>query len=110
MEKVTLEKLMNSFYKLSDDVSRNLENQLKNIEVHDKESQKIINRQENEEDETNNGSNKEEESKDGKPKINAYQVEALSTIIDDYENIITKNYCVYTNYEDFSFAQSRSKD
>jgi len=29
-------------------------------------------------------------------------------MIDDYENIITKNYCVYTNYEDFSFAQTRS--
>jgi len=44
-----------------------------------------------------------------KPSINSYSVEALSTILDDYENIITKNYCVYTNYEDFSFAQSRSK-
>jgi hypothetical protein len=43
------------------------------------------------------------------PKVNTYQVEALSTMIDDYDNIINKNYCVYTNYEDFSFAQSRSK-
>jgi len=29
-------------------------------------------------------------------------------MVDDYENIITKNYCVYTNYEDFSFAETRS--
>jgi hypothetical protein len=30
-------------------------------------------------------------------------------MIDDFDNIINKNYCVYTNYEDFSFAQSRSQ-
>jgi hypothetical protein len=42
------------------------------------------------------------------PKVDTCQIEALSTMIDDYENIITKNYCVYTNYEDFSFAQTRS--
>ena len=42
------------------------------------------------------------------PKVNTYQIEALSTMIDDYDNIITKNYCVFTNYEDFSFAQTRS--
>jgi hypothetical protein len=35
-------------------------------------------------------------------------VEALTNIIDDYDNIVAKNYCVYTNYEDFSFAQTRS--
>ncbi len=29
-------------------------------------------------------------------------------MIDDYDNILNKNYCVYTNYEDFSFAQTRS--
>lgn len=29
-------------------------------------------------------------------------------MVDDFENIVSKNYCVYTNYEDFSFAQSRS--
>ncbi len=44
------------------------------------------------------------------PKVNTYQIEALSTMVDDYENIITKNYCVYTNYEDFSFAETRSVD
>jgi len=51
-----------------------------------------------------------EESKTSKPptKIDTYQIEALTTIVDDYENIVNKNYCVYTNYEDFSFAQSRS--
>lgn len=31
-------------------------------------------------------------------------------MIDDFDNIIQKNYCVYTNYEDFSFAETRNKD
>lgn len=44
------------------------------------------------------------------PAVDTYQIEALSTIVDDFENIISKNYCVYTNYEDFSFAQTRSLD
>jgi hypothetical protein len=31
-------------------------------------------------------------------------------MLDDFDNIIGKNFCVYSNYEDFSFAQSRSKE
>jgi hypothetical protein len=53
--------------------------------------------------------NKEADSTSELPKVDSYLIESLSTMIDDYENIITKNYCVYTNYEDFSFAQSRSQ-
>lgn len=99
---------MGSFNKLSDDVTHNLETQLKNIEIQDKEAQKIV--KASEEGVEVSESEKEDEKEEEKAKVNAYQVEALSTIVDDYENIITKNYCVYTNYEDFSFAQSRSKD
>lgn len=29
-------------------------------------------------------------------------------MIDDFENIIQKNYCVYSNYEDFSYAETRN--
>lgn len=53
--------------------------------------------------------NKEPDNTSELPKVDSYLIESLSTMIDDYENIITKNYCVYTNYEDFSFAQSRSQ-
>ena len=53
--------------------------------------------------------NKEADNTSELPKVDSYLIESLSTMIDDYENIITKNYCVYTNYEDFSFAQSRSQ-
>lgn len=39
IEKVTLQKLMASYSKFADDIKRNLEIQLKNIEVYDNEAQ-----------------------------------------------------------------------
>lgn len=103
IEKVTLQKLMASYSKFADDIKRNLGMQLKNIEINDKDAEKIIKASvPQEEASAENGGEA--------PKVNTYQIDALSTMIDDYENIITKNYCVYTNYEDFSFAQTRSVD
>ena len=46
LEKVTLEKLMSSFGSMSDDVKRKLEVQLKNIELKDKESERLVDEQE----------------------------------------------------------------
>lgn len=31
-------------------------------------------------------------------------------MLDDFENILKKNFCLFANYEDFSFAQSRSTE
>jgi hypothetical protein len=101
IEKVTLQKLMASYSKFADDIKRNLSTQLKNIELQDKEAEKLIKSSGTASDET-------VPEVGEAPKVNTYQIEALSTMIDDYENIIAKNYCVYTNYEDFSFAQTRS--
>ncbi len=42
--------------------------------------------------------------------VDSYKIESISTMLDDFDNIIGKNFCVYSNYEDFSFAQSRSKE
>ena len=42
--------------------------------------------------------------------MDSYKIESISTMLDDFDNIIGKNFCVYSNYEDFSFAQSRSKE
>lgn len=41
IEKVTLQKLMTSYSKFADDIKRNLEMQLKNIEACDKETEKL---------------------------------------------------------------------
>ena len=109
LEKVTLEKLMSSYGHINEDIKRSLETQLKNIELQDKESEKIVQKEQELDEPLNESKEIEPASTVEAPKINTYQVEALSTMIDDYENIINKNYCVYTNYEDFSFAQSRSQ-
>lgn len=45
LEKVTLQKLMASYSKVGDDIKRNLEQQLKNIELQDKESAKLVERE-----------------------------------------------------------------
>jgi hypothetical protein len=102
LEKITLQKLMASYSKVADSMKSNLELQLKNIELQDKESAKLVEREQTGQVDTESSPLTE------MPKVNTYQIEALSTMIDDYENIITKNYCVYTNYEDFSFAETRS--
>ena len=76
--------------------------QLHNIEVQDKEAARLVEREQSGIEDSDPAATIEA------PKVNTYQIEALSTMVDDYENIISKNYCVYTNYEDFSFAESRS--
>ena len=43
-------------------------------------------------------------------KVDTYKIESITTMLDDFDNIIAKNYCVYTNYEDFSFAETRNKE
>lgn len=45
LEKITLQKLMASYSKVGDDIKRNLEQQLKNIELQDKESAKLVERE-----------------------------------------------------------------
>ncbi len=45
LEKVTLQKLMASYSKVGEDIKRNLEQQLKNIELQDKESAKLVERE-----------------------------------------------------------------
>jgi hypothetical protein len=44
-EKVTLQKLMSSFSKVSEDMKRNLLQQLKNIELQEKESERLVKRE-----------------------------------------------------------------
>lgn len=41
-------------------------------------------------------------------KVNADQIKAISVITDEFANIITKNFSVYAQYDDFTFGKSRS--
>jgi hypothetical protein len=37
-------------------------------------------------------------------KVDTYKINAFFTMLDEFENILTKNFCLFANYEDFSFA------
>ena len=90
---------MGSFDPAADGFQPFLEQQLTLIQAKDQANESILKQDEGE----------QHESEDQK-RVDSYKIEAVTTCLDDFDNILAKNYCVYTNYEDFSFAQSRSKD
>lgn len=51
---------------------------------------------------------KEEEKKT--ESIDSAKISALNKMLDDFENILSKNFCQFANYEDFSFAKSRTTE
>ena len=42
--------------------------------------------------------------------VDADKIKAVTTMIDQFNNIVAKNFSVYGQYNDFSFASSRSAD
>ena len=55
-----------------------------------------------------------EETKEGVKKeekfVDSAKISALNKMLDDFENILSKNFCQFANYEDFSFAKSRTTE
>ena len=42
--------------------------------------------------------------------VDSHRIAALTAMLDDFENILSKNFCQFANYEDFSFAKSRTTE
>ena len=42
--------------------------------------------------------------------VDTAKINALNKMLDDFENILSKNFCQFANYEDFSFAKSRTTE
>lgn len=65
------------------------------------------------EDEDGDEVNKEElellEDKEDR-KVDTDKIKAVTTMVDEFNNIVAKNFSVYGQYDDFSFANSRSAD
>ena len=38
------------------------------------------------------------------------KIKAVTSLVDEFNNIVAKNFSVYAQYDDFSFANSRSSD
>ena len=104
LEKETLSKLKKSFnYHIKPHFKGQLEGFLNNID-HNIEIQKKI------EENAKEGKAGEDaaEELDAKLPVDSDQVKAVVTLVDEFNNIIAKNFSVYGQYDDFSFANSRS--
>lgn len=42
--------------------------------------------------------------------VDSDKVKAITTMVDEFNNIVAKNFSVYAQYDDFSFANSRSSE
>lgn len=42
--------------------------------------------------------------------INSDEIKAVASLIDEFNNIVAKNFSVYGSQDDFSFANSRSTE
>lgn len=105
-----------------------LEQQMDNIKKREEEAKKIDEQQAKEET-TTQGTSADEDRTDGaesvggesekskvstktnkENQVDSAKISALTIILDDFENILSKNFCQFANYEDFSFAKSRTSE
>lgn len=42
--------------------------------------------------------------------VDSDKIKAITSMVDEFNNIVAKNFSAYANYDDFSFANSRSAD
>jgi hypothetical protein len=42
--------------------------------------------------------------------VDSDKIKAITSMVDEFNNIVAKNFSVYAQYDDFSFANSRSAD
>ena len=49
-------------------------------------------------------------AQDPKDLVDSDKIKAITSMVDEFNNIVAKNFSVYAHYDDFSFANSRSFD
>jgi cupin superfamily acireductone dioxygenase involved in methionine salvage len=109
MEKETLEKMENSFNEIKPKFKKTLDGYMTNIKIQIDKQKKLIEEAEKKAEE---GGEKTEESTadDELPDVDTDKIKAITSIVDEFNNIVAKNFSVYAQYDDFSFANSRSSD
>ena len=129
LEKAALEKLQNSLQSIQDNFKQELDAQLKVIKAEEEKAAqqekafqegRSAEQEQTDEDakeETDQSIKQGEESKsqerddeESEQVVDSYRIAALTTMLDDFENILGKNFCQFANYEDFSFAKSRTTE
>ena len=43
-------------------------------------------------------------------KVNSYKIGAMATMLDDFENILAKNFCQFANKQDLTYMQKRTQE
>jgi hypothetical protein len=43
-------------------------------------------------------------------KVDPDKIKAIASMVDEFNNVVAKNFSVYAQYDDFSFANSRSSE
>ena len=137
LEKDTLKKMERSWQQLTPEFRQTLEKNLENIKIlierqkkidaenkaqAEREAREAADKQEAEDDALDGEKplkkEKEEEpaaeeakpEEEAEPKIDieSDKIKAISTMVDEFNNIVGKNYSVYAHYDDFTFGKSRS--
>lgn len=111
-----------SFNQLKPHFKETLEQQLKNIKTQVerqekiyKEAQENVQKKEDKKgeqpvEEEKKAEVKAEEKDEEKVVVDSDKVKAITTMVDEFNNIVAKNFSVYAQYDDFSFANSRSSE
>jgi len=106
LEKQTLNKLEKSLNMLKPYFKAQLQGYLKNIEVNQKTHEEIKAKGKKE------GKEEEDETDVAKQMqvVDSDQIKTIAYLIDEFNNIVAKNFTVYGQYDDFSFANTRSSE
>lgn len=81
MEKEALEHITEAFRECMDEMEKELKDELEKIKKIDASSR----------------TDSEEQKNDEVVQVDSFKIEALQSMIEDYENIINKNFCLFSN-------------
>lgn len=111
-----------SFNEVKPVFKTSLEKQLKNIEIQIERQKKLHEEAEKQQKISEENKEKEGDKPDEAPEVPALpaqdpkdvvdsdKIKAITSMVDEFNNIVAKNFSVYAHYDDFSFANSRSAD
>ena len=92
-EKIALDRLSKSLTGISDKFKNELEHQLEIIKVKDEQSKKIVEESQKFAAEGEFASHSAPIASPTDEKVGSYKIQAITTMLDDFENIISKNFC-----------------
>jgi len=122
LERAALEKLQAALTSIQDRFRADFESQLAIIKVKEAAEERLLTEAKKREEEALKATGEadveemktepsKDESEPGKGKtVDTAKISALNKMLDDFENILSKNFCQFANYEDFSFAKSRTTE